>query len=341
MQKTLRNRLILSHILPLLITIPLIGILLVYVLETKVFLPSISRELTGDAVILTEVLKNQPRWWQEPSLAGDVLLNMHARLSKRVMLISPDGRLLASSDPADADRLGFNLSLDSLSAPPVQDPVVKIDYSQRLQGDVVDVLAPVFSAQGELLGYVRITSRYTTISDELLQLRYFIGAVAALGLFLGLIIGSTLAVNIGNPIKRVTDAVIHLSQGERKNSLAEDGPDEIRLLIRAVNVLVERLRNLEQSRQHLLANLVHELGRPLGSLRMAVQVLLQGSKEDPAQLNELLQGMDLEMENLQRLLDDLGRPFSRRSQVSRGAESNPLFRNCRIGRHCIAGRDQF
>jgi signal transduction histidine kinase len=76
-------------------------------------------------------------------------------------------------------------------------------------------------------------------------------------------------------------------------------------LILAVNGLVERLRSLEQSRQQLLSNLIHELGRPLGSLRMAVQVLLHGSKEDPTQLDELLQGMDLEMGNLQRLLEDL------------------------------------
>ena len=43
MQKSLRNQLILSHMLPLLIIIPLIGAALVYVLETGVFLPSISR----------------------------------------------------------------------------------------------------------------------------------------------------------------------------------------------------------------------------------------------------------------------------------------------------------
>jgi signal transduction histidine kinase len=38
---------------------------------------------------------------------------------------------------------------------------------------------------------------------------------------------------------------------------------------------------------------------------MAVQVLLHGSKEDPTQLDELLQGIDLEMGNLQRLVEDL------------------------------------
>ncbi len=93
MQKTLRARLILSHMLPLLITIPLMGTALIYLLETKVLLPSISRELVGDAVILTEVLKGKPEWWQEPSPARDFLLSTYPRLSKRVMLISPHGHL--------------------------------------------------------------------------------------------------------------------------------------------------------------------------------------------------------------------------------------------------------
>ena len=47
MMQKLRDRLILSHILPLLITIPLIGASLIYLLENRVILPSISRELEG------------------------------------------------------------------------------------------------------------------------------------------------------------------------------------------------------------------------------------------------------------------------------------------------------
>jgi signal transduction histidine kinase len=304
MQK-LRNRLILSHILPLLITIPLMGASLVYLLETKVILPSIARELEGDAILLTEVFREEPEWWAKPSAAQQLLLSTYPRLAKRVMLISPQGRLLASSDPADNSRLDQALSLSSLQNPPITDLQISTNYSQGLQAEIVDVLAPVSSPNGELLGFVRVSSRYTTIAQELLQLRYLIGFVTIVGLALGGILGSSLAINIGNPLQQVTQAVIHLARGERRENITLNGPEEIRLLILAVNDLVERLRSLEQSRQKLLSNLIHELGRPLGSLRMAVQVLLQGSKEDPAQLDELLQGMDLEMGNLQRLLEEL------------------------------------
>lgn len=39
--------------------------------------------------------------------------------------------------------------------------------------------------------------------------------------------------------------------------------EETRRLARAVNLLFERLRNLETTRKRLLANIIHEIGRPL------------------------------------------------------------------------------
>jgi hypothetical protein len=103
--RKLGQRLILSHILPLLITLPLMGASLVYLLETRVLLPSISRELEGDAIILTGILQERPEWWTDSTLAQELLLSTYPKLTKRVMLISPEGRLLASTDPADNSRL--------------------------------------------------------------------------------------------------------------------------------------------------------------------------------------------------------------------------------------------
>ena len=52
MVKTLRGRLIVSHILPLLIALPLMGIVLIYVVETRVMLVN----LTGSST-------RRPCWW--------------------------------------------------------------------------------------------------------------------------------------------------------------------------------------------------------------------------------------------------------------------------------------
>jgi signal transduction histidine kinase len=75
--------------------------------------------------------------------------------------------------------------------------------------------------------------------------------------------------------------------------------------VRAFNSLIERLRVLEEARRRLLANIVHEVGRPIGALQSAIQALLSGADEDPALRRELLEGMDAQAQRLHPLLDNL------------------------------------
>ena len=43
--RTLRGQLILSHILPLLIVVPLVGVVLIYILETQILFSDLSTEI--------------------------------------------------------------------------------------------------------------------------------------------------------------------------------------------------------------------------------------------------------------------------------------------------------
>ena len=60
MLRTLRWRFILSHVLPLSIVIPVMGIVLIYVLETQVLLSILSRELEGQALLAAKIAASRP-----------------------------------------------------------------------------------------------------------------------------------------------------------------------------------------------------------------------------------------------------------------------------------------
>jgi signal transduction histidine kinase len=120
-----------------------------------------------------------------------------------------------------------------------------------------------------------------------------------------LLLSWLLARDLEKPIRQTTDAAYRLAKGDNPQPLPEGGLLETQVLQRAFNTLVERLQTLESSRKRLLANLVHELGRPLGALRSASQALLGGAGEDPALRQELVQGMDDELVRLQGLLNEL------------------------------------
>ena len=112
MLRTLRSRFVLSHVLPLAIIIPVMGIALIYVLETRVLLDALSRELEGEALLTARLAAGQPEIWHEPEQAQAFVAEIGADLDTRVMLLDDQGTLLASSDPTDAGRMGQPLELD-------------------------------------------------------------------------------------------------------------------------------------------------------------------------------------------------------------------------------------
>ena len=91
MFRSLRNRLILSHILPLIVVSLLTGTALIYVLETRFLLPRLADNLVGDARLLAEISRSEYELWGNPVLFG--------RMLDRVGL-----------DPAALMRVGFQIS---------------------------------------------------------------------------------------------------------------------------------------------------------------------------------------------------------------------------------------
>jgi two-component system sensor histidine kinase BaeS len=307
MLSTLRRRLILSHVLPSLIMVPLMGIALIYVLETQVLLPSLTHELVEEARLTAEIVSNRADIWHEPAQAQKFVDRQKPYLTERMMLLDSGGHLLASSDPADAERLGKQLDFPGLTNVLAGKSSTSIFYSQSLSAEVADAAVPVVGPNAQALGIVRVTYRMGNVYSQFLRLRYLIAGVLAVGLFLGATVGWVLALNLERPLHQVTLAVHRLAGGQQLTPLPEQGPEEVRLLLQAFNSLVERLRMLEQNRRQLLANLVHEIGRPLGALHSAVQALMGGADEDTSLRQELLAGMDEELGRLRHLLDDLAR----------------------------------
>ena len=284
MFRSLRNRLILSHILPLILVSLLTGMALVYVLETRFLLPRLADNLTGDARLLAEISRSEFDLWGNPVLFGRMLDRVDLDPAVRVMFLDPEGQMLYSSESGDVARLGVYLEPVGLRSAQLGEEVVLTNYSiWRPHNVLLEVLRPVIDPQGQrVIGIVRLTYRLASAFELFIQFRYLIVYVLVFGLLMGAVLGSLLAFNISRPVRQVTQAIYDLAQGTSSEPLSEVGPEEIRAQIRAVNYLVVRLNSLEEARRQLLANLVHELGRPLGALRSAIQAIDKGAGARPA-----------------------------------------------------------
>jgi two-component system sensor histidine kinase BaeS len=307
MLKTLRRRFILSHVLPLLIVMPLMGIALIYILETQVLLPDLTHDVMEDAGLTAEIAGNQIDIWRDHTQAQSFLDRYRSWVVEPMMLLDAGGYLLAASDPADAERLGQRLDFPGLTGTLAGEPNAVTYFSQHYQTNVIDASAPVVGLDKQVLGLVRVTFRLSSVYGQYLRQRYLIAQVLAMGLILGAVVGGVLALNLERPLRQLTMAVHRLAVGQQLTPLPEQGPEEIRLLLHAFNTLAQRLNELEQNRRQFLANLVHELGRPLGALHSAIEALLRGADQDTELRQEFLAGMDEEVGRMRRLLDDLAR----------------------------------
>jgi two-component system sensor histidine kinase BaeS len=306
MLRSLRSQLILSHVLPLLIVLPIMGLVLVYVLETRVLLVNLARQLNGQAVLVAELTRESPGIWTDSTQAGEFVARVGPLFPAQLMLLAPDGTVLASSDPTDAGAVGRPLAISGLPQALAGESYSHVHYSQHSQAEVADVMVPAPGPDGRVAGVIRLTDQFGSVYERFGTLRYLIAEVLIVGLLTGVLAGLILAIRLERPLHQVTLGVRQLADGQPLAPLAERGPEEIRLLLHALNTLSERLSNLEQIRRHLLANLVHELGRPLGAMRAATHALLaDGAAEEPALRQELLAGIDGEVGRLQRLMDDL------------------------------------
>jgi signal transduction histidine kinase len=310
MLRSLRLRLILSHLLPLLLVIPLLGTVLVYELETRVILTNLASELTGEGKILAVLTANEPYLWQDPLFAQAFLAGLAGQTRADISLIDVHGNLVATTDPAQTVDIGHPVALTGLKKALGGNVAVDTSYSQDLGAQVADVLVPARNGSGPVFGLIRLTHRLSSVYGQFLTLRDIIAVAVLVALALGGATGAVLGLGLERPLDQVTRAVNGLATGSESELLPEEGPEELRQLTRAVNHLKLELRNLEENRRHLLANLVHELGRPLGALRSAIQALLSGGDRDLKMRRELLTGMNEELTILQHLVEDLAQLHS-------------------------------
>ena len=112
---SLRNRLIVSHILPVLVIIPLAAVALFFVLESQFLLPSVAENLSQEARYLAELSRAEFQLFGNPVIVSNMLNRVRIDPSIRVMFLDENGRLLFSSDRMDSGQLGQILETEGLS----------------------------------------------------------------------------------------------------------------------------------------------------------------------------------------------------------------------------------
>jgi len=321
MKLNLRGRLLIGHILPVLLLIPLVGLALIYLLETRVFIPALASEMIDQGLLIGRLAEDAPQVWINPPVAQAFLSSLPFERPTAVELLSPNDMILAASRTVDLSLIGSTVK----NLPPKTEdgsPSWGVTPGDLPNEQILNVLITVVTQDGHVIGLLRIFREMTDIESGLANLRLLILLVLLAGLAISSIIAIILSESVSRPLKRVAEAITNAPIEGAALPLPESGLEEVHAITHAYNRLQERRQELEETRNRMVANVVHEIGRPLGSLRAALHALLAGAAENPEMRTSMLNGMTERMTHMGHLLEDLSLAY--RGLTQREIELKPV-----------------
>lgn len=167
--------------------------------------------------------------------------------------------------------------------------------------------APVRSPDGAVVATVQVAQSLDAINSMLkvARLALLIGggmavALAALG---GAIISGTAL----RPLNQIADTASRIARAEDLDQRIEGAypDDEVGQLADTFNQMMERLQDLFNTQQRLVADVSHELRTPLATIQGNVDLLQRGAASDPTMLGEGLEAIGQEVARMSRLVRDL------------------------------------
>jgi signal transduction histidine kinase len=128
------------------------------------------------------------------------------------------------------------------------------------------------------------------------------GFVFFLAAVLSLVLTGRVLRRMSAPLGDLMDAAGRVANGDYSPRIEEQGPREMRSLVRAFNGMAARLQLTEEQRRDLMADITHELRTPLTVIQGNLEGILDGVySPDEAHLKSILE----ETQILSRLVDDL------------------------------------
>jgi two-component system sensor histidine kinase BaeS len=181
------------------------------------------------------------------------------------------------------------------------EPLVKTDTD----AGAVYAAAQVFSRDNELLGTVNLLTGLDGLETYVSQVRWmFLGAILVV-LLLGVALSTLLANAFSRQFSNAQRLASSVAEGNYQLRLPVTGPAELRVLARSLNRMTETLEEQLQARARLLANVTHELARPLAGLQLGIESLRKGAARDPDLGDDLLVSMEQTIQRFEGLIDDI------------------------------------
>ncbi len=163
----------------------------------------------------------------------------------------------------------------------------------------------VISAQNQVIGTVCMLMPIGYLDTYITNLRLVLAGAILVTALSGVGVSMLLDRFFTGQFKRAQRLAASVARGNYALRIPEKGPTELRNLSHYLNQMAEQLQQQLKVRQTLLANVAHELARPLAGLQLGIESLRKGAIDDADLADDLLVDMGQTVRRLERLIDDI------------------------------------
>jgi signal transduction histidine kinase len=334
MFSSLRQRLMLSHLVVIILAMGLVALTLLSFLENY-FLNSAEDSLVaqarftvqtllptahiGGSQIVTQSPLNNTIQQQAGNLnlqtgpltptvlnnmdlssLADISLQLGTQLDTRVRLINLQGRVLVDSAKTD---IGADLQNDPLVIRALQGQSTnQVDITSS--APAAYVARPVMS-DGQIIGVVYLSQNLHDMQIVLNDLRTRLLLATLIALAVSAFVGWWLSQRITHPVQQLTTAAEAVAEGRFDQAVQVNSHDELGRLSHTFNDMTTRLQAARQMQVDFVADVSHELRTPLTSIKGTIETLREGAVNDLEVRDRFLETVETETDRLIRLVNDL------------------------------------
>lgn len=213
-----------------------------------------------------------------------------------LQFIDNTGRILRSTSDLTTEA---NPSTDDVRRALTEKLVCVYSGDDPLTGErIMSVSEPMYSARGELIGAVRMSSSLV-IAERQITIVILISIAACL-IFLMLVIASNsyFIRSILIPITRINEVTREIASGQYGMRLHKIHDDEIGQLCDSINHMSDEIARAERMKNDFISSVSHELRTPLTAIAGWSETLAAVGAQDP---EEVMQGLDIIQRECRRL----------------------------------------
>ena len=236
----------------------------------------------------------------------------------RITLIGAKGNVLADSDIPLSDIKNVP---NHHSRPEVQEADREgighdIRHSTTVGHDFLymakRIPPPAARNNVETLRYIRLSIPLEDVQEQIHQLRSIMTMVGVGMLLVVVVVSYFVSRRLTKPMEQIAFGVETIRSGDLDAQLTVNSKDEIGLVAKAINELVQKLKSdivqlkkLEQMRSQFLGNVSHELRTPIFAVQGYLETLLNGAVDDASVNRSFLEKAQSNVYRLNALLEDL------------------------------------